>query len=305
MRAAAVVSASRSPVGSASSAALNSAGFNSSAATLGALTRSKSAVYSRTAWSPRARTSAMMAATEVSIATSSAVPMAVSRASADSKSAAEASSLRIGASAIRFCLRYCGFSNRLEQRLDGVALELERRWIDDQPRTDRYDVFDRDEIVRLERVAAAHQVDDRLGKTHERGELHRAVEPDQVHVHALGGEVLARRRDVFGCHSQSRAALDCPGIVETASSRDDQPAATYPQVDRLVKTLTTVLEQHVLSSDAQVSRTILNISRHIRIAHDDEPHIRPAAANDQLARCLRILLGDDARRSEKRQGFLE
>ena len=50
----------------------------------------------------------------------------------------------------------------------------------------------------LQRLAGAHQVDDRVGEPGQRRELHRAVELDQIDVHALGGEVLARRLHVLG-----------------------------------------------------------------------------------------------------------
>ena len=73
---------------------------------------------------------------------------------------------------------------RVEQRLHRAALQLERAGIDDQPRADRHDVLDGDEIVRLQRVAGGHEVDDRVGKADERRQLHRAVELDQVDVHA-------------------------------------------------------------------------------------------------------------------------
>src|SRR5438552_10076506 len=207
MRAAAVPSASRSAAGIAFSAALTSSGFNSSEATRDALSRSKSAVYSSTAVSPRARTSAMIADTEVSIASSCAVSKAMSRASAKSKSEALESNLRTaGVLAIRALLH--GTGDRFDQRLHAVTLELQRGRVDDQARADRCDVFDGDEIICLERIAAAHQIDDRFSEPHQRRKLHRPVQSDQINVHALFGEMLARSRHILGRHAQARATLD-------------------------------------------------------------------------------------------------
>ena len=57
-------------------------------------------------------------------------------------------------------------------------------------------LLDLDQVVRLQRVAGRDQVDDRVGQAGQRRQLHRAVQLDQVDVHALGGEVLARDVDV-------------------------------------------------------------------------------------------------------------
>ena len=61
-------------------------------------------------------------------------------------------------------------------------------WLTIRRARHRHDLLDRDQIVGLQRVAGGHQVDDRVGQPHQRRQLHRAVELDQVDVHALGGE---------------------------------------------------------------------------------------------------------------------
>src|SRR5450631_2620750 len=172
MRLAATASASLCASGRPSSALFRSVEENSSAATLCALTWSNSAVYSSTAASPRARTSAMIEATDVSIASSCAVSNAVSRASVASKSACVDSSRRIwrAASVMRSLRRsFCvdRRPDRVEQRLHAVAFELERRGVDDQARADRHDVLDRDQVIGLERIAAADQVDDGFREAHQ------------------------------------------------------------------------------------------------------------------------------------------
>ena len=55
-----------------------------------------------------------------------------------------------------------------------------------------------------------NEVDDRVGEAGERRELHRAVQLDQVDVHALRREMLARRVHVFGRDADARAALHGP-----------------------------------------------------------------------------------------------
>src|SRR5450432_561524 len=275
MRAAATDSASRCAAGRPSSALFRSVAESSSAATLCALTWSNSAVYSSTAASPRARTSATIEATDVSMASSCAVSNAMSRASVASKSACDESTLRTwsGASTMRGLrcgLGVDGCADGVEQRLDVVALELQRCRVDDQPRADRHDVLDRDQVIGLERVAAADQVDDGVGETHQRRQLHRAVQFDQVDMHALGREVLACGGDVFGRHAQSRAALDDSCIVESALGGDHQPAAADAQVDRLIQAVTAMLEENVLAGAAQIGGTMLHVRRHVRCTHDDE-----------------------------------
>src|ERR1043166_580581 len=144
MRAAALASASRSGAESASNAARHSEPGISSAAALGARTRSKRAVYSSTAASPRLRTSARIASTLAPSAASSFASNAVSSASAVAKPGADASRRLIDStgSGIGFLFRR-GF-DRVEQRLQQRPLELERRRVDDQSCADRQDVFHHD-----------------------------------------------------------------------------------------------------------------------------------------------------------------
>src|SRR2546422_4746566 len=94
---------------------------------------------------------------------------AVRRASTASKPGAEESSR--ARSAMRLPGRRCG-SDCLEQRLDFFALELERGGVDDQPRADRKNLFDGDQVVGLERIAGADQIDDRVREADQRRQLH-------------------------------------------------------------------------------------------------------------------------------------
>src|SRR5258706_6479198 len=271
MRSAAITSASRSAWGKPSNADRHSIAESSSAATLPARTRSKRAVYSSTAASPRARTSARIALTVASTAASSLVSNAVNRFSAASKPAADESS-RLGAFSSIGLLRR-GSGDRFEQRLHAVALELERGRVDDEPCTDRQDLLDGDQIVGLEGVAGADQVDDGIGQTHQRRELHRSVEPDQIDVHALAGEVLARSRNVLSRNPEPRATLHRTRIVEAARCGNDQGAAADAKIDRLIQALAPVLEQHVLARHAEIGGAVFDVGRHVGGTHDDEAHI--------------------------------
>jgi hypothetical protein len=53
----------------------------------------------------------------------------------------------------------------VEERLDGVAPELECRLVDDEAGADRPDLFDRAQAVGAQRVTAGNQIDDRVGQT--------------------------------------------------------------------------------------------------------------------------------------------
>jgi hypothetical protein len=106
---------------------------------------------------------------------------------------------------------------------------LERRLVDDEPRRDRHDLLDRDEVVLPQRVAGRHEVDDRVGQPDERRELHRAVQPDEVHVHALVGEVLARGGDVLGRDAQPRTLAHRRLVVEALLHRHHHAAGAMPR----------------------------------------------------------------------------
>src|SRR5439155_21572102 len=218
MRAAAVVSALRCASGKASCAALSSAADSCRALTVLTLTRSNSAVYSSTGGSPRARTSAMMAATDASIASSCGVSNAMRRASAASKPATEESSRRNSGIA---AAPGKGLHDRIEEGLHHFTLEFERRRIDDQPCAYRQDILDRDQIVGLQRVASAHQIDDHVGKSNQWCQFHRAVKLDQVDMDTLGGKMLPCGSHVLGRDFEPCAALHRAGVVEIAPGRHD------------------------------------------------------------------------------------
>ena len=293
--------------------------------------RSKRRVYSSSAASPRSRTSATIAATVASIAGSCAASKRISASSAASKPAARVSSTRAKcvrtlAGADPRCCRnarhdralahsrsarrlmpppFHGRRERVDQRLHRVALQLERAGIDDQPRADRHDVLDGDEIVRLQRVAGRHEIDDRVGEADQRRQLHRAVELDQVDVHRLRGEMLARGAHVLGGDADARAALNGAAPVVAALRRDDEPAAADAKVERLIQAGAAVLDQHVLARDADVGSAVLHVRRDIGRPQEHELDARPVGREDQLARRVGIFGRHDARRLDQRQRLVE
>ena len=214
-------SASRSAVGQRRRAPRCIVGAAPRASATDAAASDRSArVYSSSAASPRARTSAMIAATASLDAVDPAPPRrrcsvvergveAGARASrrrparhvSHARLAARAKASISGCSASRFSLSDAG-------------LTISRA-------RDRHDLLDRDQVVRPQRVAGGDEVDDGVGEADQRRELHRAVELDQVDVHALGGEVLARGADVLGRDAQARALLH-----RAARSRSPRGTAT-------------------------------------------------------------------------------
>ena len=198
-----------------------------------------------------------------------------------------------------------GAPERGQQRLEPRRLGLQRRLVDDQARRDLHDLLDLGQLVRAQRAAAAHQVDDGVGQPDQRGQFHRAVELDQVDVHALGREVLARDLHVLGGDAQPRTTPHRIGVVEAVRRRDAHPATRDAQVDRLVQALAAVLEQHVLAGHAEVGSAVLHVGRHVRSAHDDQPQVGIAGGQDQLARSADRGVHRNARGGEQRQGFVE
>ena len=75
-------------------------------------------------------------------------------------------------------------------------------------------------------LPGAHEIDDRIGETGQRRELHRAVQLDQIDVHALGGEVLARRlARTWWRRECARRAARCRPSRSRASSRPPSGSA--------------------------------------------------------------------------------
>src|SRR5690606_14356746 len=115
-------------------------------------------------------------------------------------------------------------------------------------------------------AARGHQVDDGVGQAHQRGQLHRAVELDDVHVHALGGEVLARGAHVFGGDAQARTLVHGGLVIEAFGGGHAEAAAGDVQVGGLVqaaRVLRHVLVQHILAGDAEVGRAVLDVGGHV------------------------------------------
>src|SRR5437763_6442882 len=193
MRSAAVCSAARWASGSAFSASCSSCCVRSNAAMLGAPpgSRSNLLVYSSTAASPRAFTSARIVATADSIASSVSDSKASSVVSCFWKSGAVESSLRT-VMFMLLTLKPGGAFERLDDRLQALALELERGLVDHQARRDVHDLLDFDQVVGAQRAAGRDHVHDRIRQADQRRQLHRAVQFNEVDVHALVGEVFAR-----------------------------------------------------------------------------------------------------------------
>src|SRR5207302_8153153 len=57
-----------------------------------------------------------------------------------------------------------GLRELVEERLDGVALELERGLVDDEAGADRSDLLDCMQAIGAQGIAAGNQVDDRVGE---------------------------------------------------------------------------------------------------------------------------------------------
>src|SRR6267378_7708532 len=234
MRTAACSSASRSPRFNPERAFSSSRRDSSRSATRATLIRSNRSVYSSSAASPLARTPARIAATSSSTFWSKVVSNAVSALRRASKSGSVVERRAISG------MRSHGLRELVEQRLNVVAPQLERRLVDDKAGTDRPDLLDRAQAVGAQRIAAGDQIDDRVGQTHERRELHRAVKPDQIDVHALRREVLARGLHVLGRHTQTRALANGERIVEAFGNRDHHAARCDAEVEGLVQPLAAV-----------------------------------------------------------------
>ena len=119
-------------------------------------------------------------------------------------------------------------------------------------------------------------------------------------MHTLGREMFACGLDVFGGDLHARSALDRAPVVEATPGGDDHGAAADPEIDRLVQPFAAMLEQDVLSRDAQIRCAMLDVGRNIRRSDDDEANVRQVAGDDELARSLGVFSGPDTGGGKKR-----
>ena len=160
-------------------------------------------------------------------------------------------------------------------------------------------------MVGTQRTAGTHQIDDSIGEADQRGQFHRSIQLDQVHMHALLGEVLARGLQILGRHAQARPLTHGVDVVELHRNGNHHRATCDLQVERLVYAFCTLFVQHVLAGHTQIGRAVAHIGRHVGSTHDDDGDVAAIGSDDELARGFRILERTNARSRQKRQGFGE
>src|SRR5687767_809974 len=151
-------------------------------------------VYSTTAASPRARTSATISATTRSTfsSVSRLRPRKVEK--SFSKPGAAASSLLDGP--------LSGGTGDLAEAVDPAAdpfrLRLERGAIDDEARGDVGDLLDLDQAVFLQRAARVDEIDDAMAEAERRRQLHGAGELYALGLDAARRKVPSRHLGILG-----------------------------------------------------------------------------------------------------------
>ena len=264
---------------------------------------SKRRVQSSTAASPRARTSARIAATLASIAL-----VGLGRVGEQRRERGVEARVAGLQAADRDAHCASPFTDRgqgVDDGADRLAVELQRRLVDDQPGRDRHDLLDLGQRVRLQRVARGDEVDDRVGEAGERRQLHRAVELDQVDVHALVGEVIAGDARELGGDADARALARRRRVVEAERRGDAHPAARDAEVERPIEAFAAVLDQGVEADDAEVGAAVLDVGRHVAGADQDDAQVGARGGDDQAPARLRALGELDADRGEQRQRLVE
>src|SRR5699024_7455951 len=110
------------------------------------------------------------------------------------------------------------------------------------------------------------QINNGVSQTHQRGKLHGTVELDEIYIDPFAGKVFTRCTDVFGCNPQPRTLVDSIVIIKTFRYCHAHTTAGDIQVNRLIQTtgmMLHMLVQDIFASDANMGSTILNISRDI------------------------------------------
>jgi len=107
---------------------------------------------------------------------------------------------------------------------------------------DAFTLFDRFEAVGFERIAGGDQIDDGVAQADQRRQFHRAVQLDDVHMHAFGGEMLGSDVGVFCRDAQAAAGLRGGGVVETLADGDHHAAFGNLQIQRLIQSAAAVFD---------------------------------------------------------------
>ena len=156
------------------------------------------------------------------------------------------------------------------------------------------------QAVRAQGVAGFHQVNDQVGQSHHRRQLHGPAQGDDLGRNAAPLEIGACQVGVFGGDTwirlqaqRSRGALGPTG--------HHQPAMTERQAQRLVD-IAAALSQHILADHAQVGHAILDINRNIAWLGQQEADAAGRARNDQApGRIIIVRIGGVATVADLRQ----
>src|SRR5258707_14817671 len=274
MRCAANASASRSGAGTVAAAVLRSASaMRSPAASVSTL--SNFLVYSTSAASPRARTSATMSATTRSTFWSVSRLRPRKAENSFSKPGAEASS-RLGGTG--------DLAEAVDPVTDPLRLRLERGAIDDEARGDVGDVLDLDQAVVLERAARIDQVDDAVAEPQRGRQLHGARQLHALGLYAARGEVAARHLGILGGNADVAPAARIVAARHLGRLGDGQPALADAEIDRRIDLGVVELHQHVGAGDAEGRGAEGHEGRHVEGAHADDVEIVVIGGEAQLAR---------------------
>ena len=213
----------------------------------------KRASSSSSALSPPSRTAAMI------FATSSATE-------APGGTSARTSAALAAASSARTQALHDGVDLR---RLDPVGDR-----VGDQPRRRVHDLLAHDEPVLAQGRARGREVDDRVDHAGQRRELDGALDLDELDLAAGALEVLAGDPRVLGrdAHHPEPPQRLGRGIL-ARDGREDHRARPEAEVDQLVDAALALLGQHVLAGDAQIGGAGLDVGRHVRGPHRDDPGV--------------------------------
>src|SRR6185437_6329562 len=212
-----------------------------------------------TAASPRARTSARIATTASSTFSSISRLPPSSAANSASNPVREASSLSIG-----------GLAETLDPVVDLLGAGLERGAVDDEARRNLRDLFDLDQVVRLQRRAGLHQIDDLARQAEARRQFDGAVEHDAFRLDAARREIFSRDLGIFGRDADVAETAEIVAARILLRSRDDEPALADSEIKRCIEFGIVLLHHHVGAGDAKVRRAERDIGRYIKGAHADD-----------------------------------
>ena len=108
-----------------------------------------------------------------------------------------------------------GLAQDAQEGHDGGMFHLPGSLVNHEAGADMGNMFQGEQAVGLEGITALDQIDNQVRQPHQGGQLHGAIQLDDLHLLTLGGEVAFGAFDVFGGDTPPPEGSAASGIPAT------------------------------------------------------------------------------------------